>query len=160
MPLIQGKSPKAMSQNISTEMHAGKPQKQAIAIAYSIARKAKRKAGGGYMADNYAHGGEPMNKKLHPGHSEYAKDIVKAIMAKRMMMAEGGLIEPEETMSMDQMNERNIHEDDFLSEDHEIIDNPETEADAGQHEDMQEEKKQRLASIMARVRMKHMGRVA
>lgn len=41
MPLIKGSSKKAISENIRREMHAGKPQKQAIAIAYSIARKSK-----------------------------------------------------------------------------------------------------------------------
>ena len=40
MPLKKSKSKKAISENISTEMHAGKPQKQSIAIALNIAKKA------------------------------------------------------------------------------------------------------------------------
>lgn len=47
MPLIHSKKPKAFSENIRTEMHAGKPQKQAVAIAYSVKRKAEHKADGG-----------------------------------------------------------------------------------------------------------------
>ena len=43
MPLKSGKSNKAMSSNIKTEMKAGKPQKQAVAIAYSVAKKTKTK---------------------------------------------------------------------------------------------------------------------
>lgn len=43
MPLIAGKSKKAFSQNVKTEMAAGKPQKQAVAIAYSMKRKASGK---------------------------------------------------------------------------------------------------------------------
>lgn len=34
-----------MSANIKREMAAGKPQKQAVAIAYSVAGKARRKKG-------------------------------------------------------------------------------------------------------------------
>lgn len=43
MPLVKGKSKKAVSKNIKTEMDAGKPQKQAIAIAMSKAGKSKPK---------------------------------------------------------------------------------------------------------------------
>ncbi len=49
MPLIHSKSRKAMSENIKTEMEHGKPQPQAIAIAYSVKRKAKKKMAKGGM---------------------------------------------------------------------------------------------------------------
>ena len=39
MPLETGKSKEAFSQNVKTEMAAGKPQKQAVAIAYAQQRK-------------------------------------------------------------------------------------------------------------------------
>lgn len=40
MPLIKGKSKKAMGDNIATEIKAGKKSSQAKAIAASVARKA------------------------------------------------------------------------------------------------------------------------
>lgn len=43
MPLKIGKSKKVVSSNIKTEMDAGKPQRQAIAIALSKAGKARKK---------------------------------------------------------------------------------------------------------------------
>jgi hypothetical protein len=47
MPLVKGKkasSPKGFSENVKREMHEGKPQKQAVAIAYSEADRGKKKA--------------------------------------------------------------------------------------------------------------------
>ena len=43
MPLKKGKSKKVIAANIKVEMHAGKPQQQAIAIAMSKAGMSKRK---------------------------------------------------------------------------------------------------------------------
>lgn len=43
MPLKKSASDKAVSQNIRTEMKAGKPQKQAIAIALSVQEQAKKR---------------------------------------------------------------------------------------------------------------------
>ncbi len=42
MPLKQGYSRKSVSQNIGKEIAAGKPKKQAVAIAMNVARKAKK----------------------------------------------------------------------------------------------------------------------
>ena len=44
MPLVKGFSQRSISKNIATEMKAGYPQKQAVAIALSTARTAAKKA--------------------------------------------------------------------------------------------------------------------
>ena len=73
MPLIKSKSPKAFKENIKAEMAAGKPQKQAVAIAYDVQRRAKKADGGGLYANIHAkqerikHGsGEKMRKPGSP----------------------------------------------------------------------------------------------
>ena len=43
MPLIKSKSKEAVGKNIKTEMKAGRPQKQAVAIALETQRRAKKK---------------------------------------------------------------------------------------------------------------------
>lgn len=46
MPLVSGKKAKTragFSENVKREMNAGKPQKQAVAIAYSKAREGKKR---------------------------------------------------------------------------------------------------------------------
>jgi hypothetical protein len=43
MPLIPGQSKKIIGKNIAIERRAGKPEKQAIAIAYSKAGKSRKK---------------------------------------------------------------------------------------------------------------------
>lgn len=43
MPLKKSASKKEVSENIKIEMGAGKPQKQAVAIALDVQRRAKKK---------------------------------------------------------------------------------------------------------------------
>jgi hypothetical protein len=53
MPLIKSKSEKAFKHNIKAEVQAGKPVKQAVAIAYSE-KRAARKAHGGRVSTCHA----------------------------------------------------------------------------------------------------------
>ena len=43
MPLVKSKSPEAFRKNVKAEIAAGKPVKQAVAIAYSEKRAAQAK---------------------------------------------------------------------------------------------------------------------
>lgn len=43
MPLKKGSSKKTFNKNVGIEIAAGKPPKQAVAIAYSVAGKSKKK---------------------------------------------------------------------------------------------------------------------
>jgi hypothetical protein len=46
MPLKKAKSEKAFKSNVKAEIKAGKPQKQAVAIAYAVKRDAEHKRKG------------------------------------------------------------------------------------------------------------------
>lgn len=113
MPLIQGKSKKALQENIKTEIESGKDPKQAVAIAYSVKRH--NMARGGMMKQMCAHGGPvkcmsgcyaeggAVNEKLNPHHEpamdpRLKKDV--AAMKKPGMnlsevakLAQGGVVD-------------------------------------------------------------------
>jgi len=44
VPLVKSSSKEAFRKNVKAEMQAGKPQKQAVAIAYSVKREAQKPA--------------------------------------------------------------------------------------------------------------------
>ncbi len=44
MPLVKSTSKNAFRKNVKAEITAGKPVKQAVAIAYNVKRKAAKKA--------------------------------------------------------------------------------------------------------------------
>jgi hypothetical protein len=43
MPLLKGSSKEVIAENIRTSRHEGKPEKQAIAIAFSVAGKGRKR---------------------------------------------------------------------------------------------------------------------
>jgi hypothetical protein len=76
MPLESGSSRKSFSHNVEIEMKHGKPQKQAVAIAY---RQAREKAKGGAVM--CAHGGPAMCSMgcyAEGGRAEHEKGVHKA----------------------------------------------------------------------------------
>jgi hypothetical protein len=98
MPLIKSKSKAAFSKNVAAEVNAGKPQKQAVAIAYATKRAAKKADGGGLYAnihakqERIAHGsGEKMRKVGSKGAP--TADAFKAA-SKTVKKAGGGSLDP------------------------------------------------------------------
>ena len=94
MPLIKGKSEKAFKSNIKAEIAAGKPQKQAVAIAYNVKRRAEAMKEGGLYAnihakqERIAHGsGERMRK---PGSKGAPTAEAFREAAKTVKMKDGG----------------------------------------------------------------------
>lgn len=107
MPLMHGKSRKAFSHNVETEMEHGHPQKQSVAIAYAMQRKGKKKAHGGYMADGgfieeeeEKSGYRPLpheQPEMNERAEEEDDDMIGQIMReKRKMYSEGGRVANQE----------------------------------------------------------------
>jgi hypothetical protein len=101
MPLSKGTSQKSFVKNLKTEMEHGKPQKQSLAIAYAMKRKAQRKK----MADGGpAPTPEPTpNPYIDPDKAESAQSSMRQAFGYAKggevcehcgggMMAEGGQI--------------------------------------------------------------------
>lgn len=64
MPLIHGYSRRSISANIATERRAGKPRAQAVAIAFSEARRAAERAGRHDIAERLS-GAKPLAPTIH-----------------------------------------------------------------------------------------------
>lgn len=78
MPLIHSKSKKAVGKNIEAEMKAGKPQKQSIAIALDIQRRAPKKkkkmAEGGKVNESAASEHRPSTEETDKDSKEVSKN--------------------------------------------------------------------------------------
>ena len=101
MPLKHGKSDKDVSSNIKTEMAAGKPQKQAVAIAMSEAGRSKKMAEGGQAAADKDFASDDEGLKTPPevfaalagmlgGGAEALKDAPEALSSEAGEVSLGG----------------------------------------------------------------------
>jgi len=85
MPLAKGKSKKVVSANIRELVHSGRPQKQAVAIALSQARKARATGGGvdnvlvGPIHSQVAGRTDHLNMHVPSGAYVIPADIVSAL---------------------------------------------------------------------------------
>lgn len=98
MPLVKGKSKEAVSDNIRTEISAGKPKKQAVAIALDVARKSgakiphnkegKHEMKKGHKEEMHEHHHE--HKKKASEHPDHHHKAIKHHMAELHKMAKAG----------------------------------------------------------------------
>lgn len=89
MPLIKSGSKKAFGKNVSTEMKAGKPQSQSLAIAYNVQKKNKKKmALGGAVESSPSTKVSDKEDKMNAEHEHSNECWVDG----RCMYAEGGEI--------------------------------------------------------------------
>jgi len=89
MPLIKGKSKSAFEHNIKTEIAAGKPPKQAVAIAYATKGAAKKMTSG-----TPSHSEHSARRSEHYHNTVVAQKVYKG--KDKMTQARGQLINPEE----------------------------------------------------------------
>lgn len=110
MPLIKGKSKKAFEHNVKAEMHAGKPQDQALAISYQIQRKNRKMANGG-MVDKGPALDQEKARQMQSGATEsgYQPQQWMKNLKEGIKMAAGGMVEDEhaESIADDIMRRRN-----------------------------------------------------
>ena len=106
MPLIKGKSKESFSKNVATEMDSGKPQKQSLAIAYAVQRKAKKKMfGGGRVKDEETTSAPKPAASPAWGSKEWAEKVKQGVEGKPVQKAHGGEIHPSDLMSDEERSE-------------------------------------------------------
>jgi hypothetical protein len=73
MPIIKSTKKEAVGKNIATEVAAGKPQKQAVAIALSVQREARKKKIGDLLEKHMMSGEEKGETKKESKAKEKAE---------------------------------------------------------------------------------------
>jgi hypothetical protein len=81
MPLEKGKSKKAFKHNIKTEIKAGNPQKQAVAIAYNMQNESFDSLINKYLA-NYIFSEDAMATPVNPNTPASPEEQVKVKQAR------------------------------------------------------------------------------
>lgn len=95
MPLIKGTKPgsKSFKENIRTEVHAGRPVKQAVAIAYSESRQKGAKDMEHHKKEHHKkehhkkeHHKHEASKEMHKHHKEMHKHHARELKHHEKMM--------------------------------------------------------------------------
>lgn len=158
MPLLKSKSKEAVGKNIKAEEAAGKPHKQALAIALSVQRAAKKKK-------KMAEGGEvesPKTQKMEFSDREADhitiydhkdKDEQEGMDAiKKENYADGGMVDLDELSEEDPNEYYRLNQ---MAADHEQYDDSQLEhqpEDSNEHGHPMEDKHDRIAAIRRKMK--------
>jgi hypothetical protein len=173
MPLMKSKSKKAFKHNVEAEMSAGKPQKQALAIAYATKRRMAK--GGMVMPDERGIG--PLNEedkaspKSREDQYQHDKDMREAAHRDGLhSFAHGGevgggpaddeeLMEGDaETFLSDEEHSTPFHSIEYdQSESSGLFDDNSMDNEEG-NEDQNAARAGIMERIMRKVRMRNMGK--
>ncbi len=170
MPLKQSKSKEAFQHNVRAEIGAGKPVKQALAIAYNTKRHSMKKyAKGGPVQGNLPHTPDEADYASEPSTSSYSMEAAEHLAAAIMQaksyrqMAEGGLVNEEPVDGLGSDNDHyegtGAEESDTMAEDEGFGNYSPAEGEVGDEDQMANRRKGRLDQIMAQVRDKHFGKI-
>lgn len=121
MPLIKGKSKKAFDHNVKAEMDSGKPQDQALAIAYHVQRKNRKKmAQGGEVKMEERMAKHDHMRDMDDAREEHPSSIAEAILRKKHY-ADGGEVDLDENAEespnvMDELNYEALKKENYAEE--------------------------------------------
>lgn len=154
MPLIKSKSKAAFGHNVEAEMDAGKPQKQSLAIAYSMAKRSKKKShdpikmqGGGSVeprwidkvgdwidekVGNDAASAPPKPTGVPAGSDVGAKKLGKG-------MAAGGMAHAEDSGYLGMPEEHEMHNESAMSEADKLLNQHMSQSNSMKHGAIEEE---------------------
>lgn len=141
MPLENGKSKSAFIHNLKAERGANKPMKQSLAIAYSVKRRAAKKASGG-MIDYPVEerGRDPLTNfdEFSKSHPEYTGSTVPGDVNDELEDAtkgngyyDGGFVEEEEASGMQPHEGNDVKHDAMAMEEDDLDLNQHGEEDNG-----------------------------
>ena len=83
MPLIKSTSKQAFEKNVGTEVRAGRPERQAVAIAYSEKRSAAKKKKKSATVEHSAHSSE-MASAYEKSVAHTRQDLMPATRSRRI----------------------------------------------------------------------------
>lgn len=102
MPLVRGKSKEAFEHNLKTEIKAGKPMKQSLAISYAMKKKKKMAQGGSVPEVNKENAKKIEKGATQPGWKTKTGGGLDNFKRELGFMSEGGSVKKKHKKPIDQ----------------------------------------------------------